>query len=434
MISRLNEVKIGSYEGLPEFKIESYEGFRSSTLSVKDDLLNSIKNLSLNSTEVQRKNSKQILRALLLKRYSCDQSTTFLLLKTAGKVCGYLIAQKKKESKNPPTEEFSYVVVANDRNQKEKLINAHQERIKHRKNVEDILSRANKKNDEFYYSKWNKDLYCKFTEKLRKYKNFQKEAKKLTHSSVGSASIKEFRLRVGDAFQAYDVRCKNFALDFYSLFDSSSGNATASFISKTLPSLITDRFKNLNIHQVYSNQLIIEYFKKAFELTEKLFKEENSPITLKNKDRAVENLKDSFMITACAAIKIGSTLWVVSVGDSKAILVRSNGQIALTDNVAHFPNDFKQINCLNPLPEVVDYSIKENDHILILASKGFWDACSVNQCGKLVRECLFRGLEKEVDIAGMLVKVAHDVQKKARKIIKLELIDAEITLIVINLK
>tara|TARA_B110000908_G_scaffold122496_1_gene143667 strand:+ start:1431 stop:2231 length:801 start_codon:yes stop_codon:yes gene_type:complete len=192
---------------------------------------------------------------------------------------------------------------------------------------------------------------------------------------------------------------KNAKVCYLSVYDGHGGKLVSNYLKKNLPKF----FISKNLEKIYNDRnKSIRYFKKVFNLVESNLEKEHP--------KAVFYCGS----TSCNAIifnqknqKIG--MWVINVGDSRAILCDKNGMSkSLSED--HKPNSVKEKKritslggkirydgCdwrvkdlsvsrafgdkeskpfISHLPDVSKFTLNSHDKFVILACDGLWDVLS----------------------------------------------------------
>ena len=189
-------------------------------------------------------------------------------------------------------------------------------------------------------------------------------------------------------------------INFFSVFDGHGGKIVSKYLKDNLPILFLKKLKK-NIY--LKPEICSEYINKVYDIIQKKLIAEHP--------RAVNYCGS----TACVTIqcydssKKKSYIWVINVGDSRAILINKNN-IAVQLSKDHKPNtpeerqrienlngkltfdgvdwringlslsrafgDIECTPCVTHLPQIYRYKLSPDDKFLVLACDGLWDVLS----------------------------------------------------------
>jgi len=204
-------------------------------------------------------------------------------------------------------------------------------------------------------------------------------------------------------------------INFFGVFDGHGGKKVSHYLKNNLPSFFTTKFKK-NIFT--KNEAFTKYTNDVYDLLQNNLKEKHP--------RVVEYCGS----TACIAIhsieKNKQFLWIINVGDSRAILCDKLGQ-SVQLSIDHKPNlpeekkrienlggkitfdgvdwriktlslsrAFGDLDCcpyVTHLPNIYKHKISSKDKFLIIACDGLWDALSNQQSVEYIRDLQFTGFQ-----------------------------------------
>jgi serine/threonine protein phosphatase PrpC len=201
-------------------------------------------------------------------------------------------------------------------------------------------------------------------------------------------------------------------INFFGVFDGHGGKKVSEYLKNNLPNFFLNKFDK-NIFD--KNDSFTKYTNKVYEFLQNNLKDKHP--------RAVEYCGS----TACVAIETFNTkkklLWIVNVGDSRAVLCNKNGepkQLSV-DHKPNLPEEKKRIEQLGGivkfdgsdwrikslavsrafgdldccpyvthLPNIYKYKIDPKDKFLIIACDGLWDALSNQNAIEFIRDLQFK--------------------------------------------
>lgn len=218
-------------------------------------------------------------------------------------------------------------------------------------------------------------------------------------------------------------------INFFGVFDGHGGKKVSQYLRNNLPNFFLTKFEK-NIFN--KNEAFTKYTNQVYDLLQNNLKEKHP--------RAVEYCGS----TACVGIHTldksnKNCLWIVNVGDSRAVLCNKNGE-ALQLSVDHKPNlpeekkriehlggkitydgsdwriktlslsrAFGDLDCcpyVTHLPNIYKYKIDSKDKFIILACDGLWDALSNQAAVEFIRDLQFKSFQgnyaKELANYGLL--------------------------------
>jgi protein phosphatase 1L len=200
-------------------------------------------------------------------------------------------------------------------------------------------------------------------------------------------------------------------VNFFGVFDGHGGKRVSKFLRDNLPNFFlvkTDR----NFYD--KNETFTKYTNKVYDLLQNNLKEKHP--------RAVEYCGS----TACVAIQTKNSLWVVNLGDSRAVLCNKKGEaVQLTvDHKPNLPEEKKRIESLGGkisfdgsdwriktlslsrafgdldccpyvthLPNIYKYKLSSKDKFIIIACDGLWDAISNQNAIEFIRDLQFQNYQ-----------------------------------------
>ena len=205
-------------------------------------------------------------------------------------------------------------------------------------------------------------------------------------------------------------------INLFGVFDGHGGKKVSRYLKNNLPNFFLTKFKN-NIFQ--KNESFTKYTNKVYDLLQTDLKEKHP--------RAVEYCGS----TACIGIHTfdkndKDILWIVNVGDSRAVLCKKNGeaQQLSVDHKPNLPEEKKRIESLGGkitydgsdwrvktlslsrafgdldccpyvthLPNIYKYKIDSKDKFIIIACDGLWDALSNQNAIEFIRDLQFKNFQ-----------------------------------------
>ena len=205
-------------------------------------------------------------------------------------------------------------------------------------------------------------------------------------------------------------------INFFGVFDGHGGKKVSQYLRNNLPDFFLNKFEKNIFHK---NDAFTKYTNQVYDLLQNNLKEKHP--------RAVEYCGS----TACVGIYTldksnKNCLWIVNVGDSRAVLCNKNGE-ALQLSVDHKPNlpeekkriellggkitydgsdwrvktlslsrAFGDLDCcpyVTHLPNIYKYKIDSKDKFIILACDGLWDALSNKNAVDFIRDLQFKNFQ-----------------------------------------
>jgi serine/threonine protein phosphatase PrpC len=202
-------------------------------------------------------------------------------------------------------------------------------------------------------------------------------------------------------------------INLFGVFDGHGGKKVSHFLKNNLPNFFLSKFEK-NIFK--KNETFTKYTNEVYNLLQTNLKEKHP--------RAVEYCGS----TACIGIqtldkKDKNILWIVNVGDSRAVLCNKNGE-GVQLSVDHKPNlpeekkrieqlggkitydgsdwrvkslslsrAFGDLDCcpyVTHLPNIYKYKIDPKDKFLIVACDGLWDSLSNKVAVEFIRDLQFK--------------------------------------------
>jgi protein phosphatase 1L len=202
-------------------------------------------------------------------------------------------------------------------------------------------------------------------------------------------------------------------INFFGVYDGHGGKKVSEYLRNNLPNFFLNKLEK-NIFE--KNDTFTKYTNKVYDYLQNNLKEKHP--------RAVEYCGS----TACVAIqtvnsKNKSILWIVNVGDSRAVLCNKSGE-AVQLSVDHKPNlpeekkrieqlggvikfdgsdwrvkslsvsrSFGDLDCcpyVTHLPNIYKYKIDSKDKFLIIACDGLWDALTNQNAIEFIRDLQFK--------------------------------------------
>jgi serine/threonine protein phosphatase PrpC len=190
-------------------------------------------------------------------------------------------------------------------------------------------------------------------------------------------------------------------INFFGVFDGHGGKKVSKYLKDNLPTFFTTKFEK-NIFS--KNDIFTKYTNQVYDLLQTNLKEKHP--------KAVIYCGS----TACIGIhtnnKDKNNLWIINVGDSRAVLCNKEGN-AVQLSIDHKPNlpeekkriehlggkitfdgvdwrvktlslsrAFGDLDCcpyVTHLPNIFKYDLSSKDNFLIIACDGLWDALSNKQ-------------------------------------------------------
>ena len=209
---------------------------------------------------------------------------------------------------------------------------------------------------------------------------------------------------------------ENNKINLLGVFDGHGGKKVSHYLKKNLPDFFLTKFeKNIFL----KNDMFTKYTNQVYNLLQNNLKEKHP--------RAVEYCGS----TACVTIQTvdndnNNYLWIVNVGDSRAVLCDRNGK-AIQLSVDHKPNlpeekkrieklggkiafdgvdwrvkslslsrAFGDLDCcpyVTHLPNIYKHKLSSKDKYIILACDGLWDALDNQQAVDYIRNLHFSNFE-----------------------------------------
>jgi serine/threonine protein phosphatase PrpC len=204
-------------------------------------------------------------------------------------------------------------------------------------------------------------------------------------------------------------------INFFGVFDGHGGKKVSHYLKNNLPDFFTTKFEK----NIFNNDKgFIKYTNNVYDLLQNNLKEKHP--------RAVEYCGS----TACIGIHTKENnkqyLWIINVGDSRAILCNKEGKaIQLsTDHKPNLPEEKKRIENLGGkitydgvdwrvktlslsrafgdldccpyvthLPHIFKRKISSQDKFLIIACDGLWDALTNNQVVEYIKNLQLNGFK-----------------------------------------
>jgi serine/threonine protein phosphatase PrpC len=201
------------------------------------------------------------------------------------------------------------------------------------------------------------------------------------------------------------------SINLFAVFDGHGGKKVSKYLKNKLPLYFINKTEK---NMFKKNSTLTKYVTKVYNLLQDDLKE--------NHPRAAEYSGS----TACVGIQTESNLWIINVGDSRAILCNSNGE-AVQLSVDHKPNDpdekkrikqlggkiefdgyeyrikslslsraFGDIDCspyVTHLPNIYKYKINSKDKFLILGCDGLYDSVNNQQAVEYIRDLQFKNFK-----------------------------------------
>jgi serine/threonine protein phosphatase PrpC len=245
-------------------------------------------------------------------------------------------------------------------------------------------------------------------------------------------------------------------ITFLAVYDGHGGAEASQFCSDWLSSYVRkDKEYPINISNAMKSaftKVSRYYFMIHLQLFDLIVDNVFSPLLQIDKDFVASGYLDGSTVCACAVIgdETGyEKIICANAGDSRAIVVKKNGSfVALSDDHKPDRNDeTKRINDLGGKvihwgrwrvegvlavsrsvgdarlkpyvtaePDVVEYTLEDDDMFLVIASDGVWDTMSSDLVAKftLVNSCKIVDKRLEVDDS-LLRWIARQISKRARE-------------------
>jgi len=202
-------------------------------------------------------------------------------------------------------------------------------------------------------------------------------------------------------------------INLFGVFDGHGGSRVSKYLKSNLPDFFLIKLKN----NIFKNKKeFITYVNEVYNFLQNNLKVKHP--------KAVEYCGS----TACVGLncydeKNRNSLWLINVGDSRAVLCNKNGE-AVQLTVDHKPNEptekerieqlggkitydgsdwrvktlslsraFGDLDCcpyVTHVPSIVKYKINNKDKFLILACDGLWDALSNQSAVEFIRDLQFK--------------------------------------------
>jgi protein phosphatase 1L len=205
-------------------------------------------------------------------------------------------------------------------------------------------------------------------------------------------------------------------INFFSVFDGHGGDKVSKYLKNNLPDFFIPKIKK----DIYKKDTYFtDYVNEVYN-----YLQDN----LKTKHPRASEYCGS---TACVAINLldsknKNTLWLINVGDSRAILCNKDGE-AIQLTIDHKPNlpeekkrieqlggkiqydgsdwrikslalsrSFGDLDCcpyVTHLPNIYKFKINSKDKFIILACDGLWDALNNQQACEYIRDLQFKNYQ-----------------------------------------
>jgi serine/threonine protein phosphatase PrpC len=210
----------------------------------------------------------------------------------------------------------------------------------------------------------------------------------------------------------YDGKNKDINnINIIGVFDGHGGKKVSSFLKNNLPNFFLTKFDNKIFK---NNETFTNYINYVYEFVQNNLKEKHP--------RAVEYCGS----TACLGVHINNKLWIINVGDSRAILCNKCGDVVQlsVDHKPNLPEEKKRIESLGGkitfdgsdwriktlslsrafgdldcypyvthLPNIYKYKIDPKDKFIIMACDGLWDVLSNLETVEFIRNLLFKNFD-----------------------------------------
>ena len=246
---------------------------------------------------------------------------------------------------------------------------------------------------------------------------------------VGCTTAQGVRRTNEDSVIITAFSIKGTQYQFYSVNDGHGGDEAALFVAANLPGQI-EKALNENIEGDEAVPLALQ---RAF---------------LRTHIEYCENGSSDCGSTVCGVLRRGNELWTANLGDTRAVVVTEGGQQALSDDADPAfeywkgrvkANGGRLDDCTGyimsrngqftlttiaavgdedvpgmiHMPEV-SYHHEQSGKYLVIACDGFWDVCSIEDAGTIVRHLSSQNLSPQ-EMATALVKTAYMRENRVRE-------------------